>query len=394
MRFPMSMAARAAALSQHPLAPSNHSSNHTADVSRLLIANTGHILLADFDGTSFTTALNYSDAGADPSWLAYDGAGRLFAVDEWGTNLRSLSLDLAANTLEPLAQAQGSSGVVHLEFNPDRTRMVGAAYGNGTIDVWNIEGGGLSLIKTIVSQPARDTTADEEPVVSHPHQSVLDPTGRYFAVNDLGTDTILVIDSADDAYDVSNLVPVQPGCGPRHGVFYPAWTAAASLPATHYMVVCELSNEVYVFALTYTEDNLIFTMAQAISTFDPNNPPANATSAAAGEIALSRNSLDLYVSNRLTADPTDGIAHYKIADGGVLSFADEYTSGGQIPRMFSLSTNDKTVFVATQNGTTGVSAFTRRCDGTIAEGPLATIPMNLFGDPVLTPGPKYIQQIA
>ncbi|KFA66798.1 hypothetical protein S40285_10869 [Stachybotrys chlorohalonatus IBT 40285] len=41
-----------------------------------------------------------------------------------------------------------------------------------------------------------------------------------------------------------------------------------------------------------------------ISTFDPRSPP---NAAADGEIALASNNADVYVSNRLTGDPTDSL---------------------------------------------------------------------------------------
>ncbi|KAG5786426.1 hypothetical protein H9Q69_014422, partial [Fusarium xylarioides] len=55
---------------------------------------------------------------------------------------RLSNLDLEANKLTLKTKKAGSVGVVHLEFNSDKTRLVGAAYGNGTIDVWNTEKGG------------------------------------------------------------------------------------------------------------------------------------------------------------------------------------------------------------------------------------------------------------
>ncbi|KFA76454.1 hypothetical protein S40288_10437 [Stachybotrys chartarum IBT 40288] len=62
------------------------------------------------------------------------------------------------------------------------------------------------------------------------------------------------------------------------------------------------SNETY--SVTYTESSLSFAKRQEISTFDPRSPP---NAAANGEIALASNNADLYVSNRLTGDPTDSL---------------------------------------------------------------------------------------
>ncbi len=134
-----------------------------------------------------------------------------------------------------------------LEFSIQRTRMVGAAFGQGQIDVWDVSApdGTMTLLKQIASNDTLgpNTVRQDAP---HPHQALLENSGRYFIVNDLGTDTILVIDSLDDAFEVVNHVRVpDAGCGPRHGAFFPA--TGADFPNA-YLVVCEMLNLVEVFA--------------------------------------------------------------------------------------------------------------------------------------------------
>lgn len=145
--------------------------------------------------------------------------------------------------------------------------MVGAAFGAGTLDVWDTSSptGKLVLIKTIVSNDALGPNAQRQEA-PHPHQVLVDPTGRFFVANDLGTDTILVIDSLADRFEVTNRVRTDPaGCGPRHGAFFPAGIVNA--PATHYILVCELLNLVEVFELTYVADTIQFELVQTLSTF-------------------------------------------------------------------------------------------------------------------------------
>ncbi|KAK7592686.1 hypothetical protein V3481_007294 [Fusarium oxysporum f. sp. vasinfectum] len=127
----------------------------------------------------------------------------------------------------------------------------------------------------------------------HPHQTNFDPTHRFFAINDLGTDSILIIDSKDDAFQVINIIKVLPGCDPRHGVFYPRGV----LWATHYIVICEISDQLLVYTVLYRGTYLDLKLIQGISTFGPGFPPANAASAAAGAILLAPNNRDLYISN-------------------------------------------------------------------------------------------------
>lgn len=59
--------------------------------------------------------------------------------------------DPDTNELKLVQNATGSSGVVSLAFTQDKSIMVGAAYGQGQIDVWDIsaEDGSLKLLKQI-----------------------------------------------------------------------------------------------------------------------------------------------------------------------------------------------------------------------------------------------------
>jgi 6-phosphogluconolactonase (cycloisomerase 2 family) len=135
--------------------------------------------------------------------------------------------------------------------------------GEGRVDIWDIADGSLSLIKQIVSDDVLGPNAARQEA-AHPHQSLLDNSGRFFVVNDLGTDTILVIDSQNDDFEVVNRVRVTPdGCGPRHGAFFPTNTEFA----THYFLLCELLNLVEVFQLTYTGNSIQFFPVQTLSTF-------------------------------------------------------------------------------------------------------------------------------
>jgi 6-phosphogluconolactonase (cycloisomerase 2 family) len=392
MRFPIDVVARAAAISaaHSPRAPITNSS-----VSRLLTAGVGKVFVLDFDGSAFTTSVNATITG-DPSWVSYVAPNRLYAVNEWENDMRVLDFDINAGTLEPLNSSLASWGAVDIEFSADGTRMLTASYTNGTVDVWNVEDDTtLTFIKNITS--TEQTGPDESQTQPRMHQSVLDPSGRFFAVNDLGTDTIHVIDSEADAFDVVNTVRVSPaGCGPRHGVFYPPSTTGER--ATHYFVVCELANLVVSYALDYesTPGSLAFAHIGDISTFDPANPPVNATvTAAAGEIVLSQDGHDLYVSNRLTGEDTDSIAHFSVERAtGALTLQGLVSSGGQLPRMFSISNDGQELFIANQDGPLGVVALRRNCDGSLDEEPLASIPIEVFGAADTFAGPKYIQQIA
>ena len=144
------------------------------------------------------------------------------------------------------------------------------------------------------------------------------------------------------------------------------------------MVATELSNELVLYALQYAEGGkLEFTEAQRTSTYGPGFPAADPATAAAGELAVSNDGAHVYVSNRLSGNATDSIAHFTL-DGGALSFADTVSSGGLLPRMFSLSKDAEQglVFVANQGGDNGVAAFKRdAATGSLAPEPVASLPL-------------------
>lgn len=225
-----------------------------------------------------------------------------------------------------------------------------------------------------------------------PHEVLLDPSGRFFVVNDLGTDSIFIIDSETN-YTITNRVSVVPaGNGPRHGSFYPL----GADKATHYFLVSEIASLIKAFKLTYTNDStgLEFTEIQSLSTFSDDFPPADPQTAAAGELVISADGKHLYVSNRLTGNETDSISHFSIDidTDKPLAFVDQISSGGMVPRMFSLAADDSVLFSTNQAGDHGLLAFMRDADtGSLAEKPSASIGVNVFG--ASTHGPQFAMEI-
>ncbi|SPO03101.1 uncharacterized protein DNG_05783 [Cephalotrichum gorgonifer] len=395
-----------------------------APQAKVLIGAPNSILVADFDGLGFKIVGNATTEGTNPSWMAFREPNLLYAVDEFNASTNLFVFDPVTNSIQLVQSAEGSAGVVHLEFNFDKTRLVGSSFGAGTIDIWDITDGALTLLKQIVSDdPLGPNAARQE--APHPHQSVLDPTGRFFVVNDLGTDTVLVIDSDQDQFEVVNRVRVTPdGCGPRHGVFFPS-RAAEPTQATHYFVLCEMLNLVEVFSVEYAGNSLQFVPTQVLSTFGDTSPAANLTTATAGGIVLSSDNLDVYVSNRNTGGEEDSISHFRVVppaeEGGALSleFSESISSGGQVPRMLSLSADGNLLFSTNQRDGLGVLALARNggavlgagtgaagaaaqaevggvqaavlAAGTLVGSPVAELGVDVFG--AVDFGPQFVMQV-
>lgn len=275
--------------------------------------------------------------------------------------------------------------------------MVGSSFGIGRIDVWDVSptDGTLTLRRQIISndKPAAGQSAPR------PHQALLEPSGRFFAVNDLGTDTVLIIDSEADKFDIVNKIRVpdaNAGCGPRHGAFFPNGAQKAS----HYFLLCELTRQILVFPVNYNSSVMDFGQPQVISATAPDFvAPGPGTPATGAEIILSGDNKSVFVSIRGTTNQTaDSISRFTVnplSGGNVrLEFAQSIGSGGKIPRMFNLSPDpaQSHLISTNQDGAFGLVAFARGgIDGALQETPVASLALNAFGEP--THGPQFAQGV-
>ncbi|TGJ79151.1 hypothetical protein E0Z10_g9609 [Xylaria hypoxylon] len=360
---------------------------------RLLIGGPSQILTANFNGSSFEITGKNVTAGTAPSWMRLKAStNTLYAVDENSNSLNQFKFDdITSGEFAYASSVTGSSGVVFLEFNKDKTRLVGAAYGSAMIDVWDVSADGApKLLKQIKVEGPLGPNQQAH----HPHQALLDPTGRFIILPDLGGDQLLVLDTKDDKYEITETITLFPGAGPRHGGFI------TSGDKTFYTVACELSNKVILYGLDYTGDGLAFKEISTQSTYGAQFPPANATSAAAGAVAIANNK-DVYISNRLSGNETDSIAHFVFnANTTSLTFSNTVSSHGILPRDISLSIDEdqSLLFVANQAGDNGLVAL-RRCpvSGKLDANPVATKPfteliaLGLENEPNV--GPQFVQEI-
>ncbi|KAK5072578.1 hypothetical protein LTR64_004947 [Lithohypha guttulata] len=350
--------------------------NATSRHASLLVGAAGQIRGFDFDGKAFVpkATVNVTEPGKAASWMIFKEPNLLYAVDENGNATRLFNYDKKTGVLsQELRSFNGSSGVVHLAFNDDKTILVGSSYGLGQVDIWDSAAadGSLKLIKQ-VPLPGTPSLVDKDAQkVLRAHGAVLDPTGQYFIINDLGGDKLHILDIADGKFAITESTPVTPaGSGPRHGAFL---TLDGGKKATHYIVVCELTNTIQMFSVSY-ENGLKLTGIQTISTFGAAFPPANVITARAGELVVSGGTgpAYVYVSNRLTGNFTDSISRFAIEAKSQtdktpqLVFKGFIETGGLAPRMFSFSKDDKqqTLFVANVNGEFTLQAH-ERCNSTV-----------------------------
>ncbi|KAI1114567.1 Lactonase, 7-bladed beta-propeller-domain-containing protein [Nemania sp. NC0429] len=369
-------------------APSAMRRDAAPETHNLIVGGPGQIAVAKFDGKAFTITGQHAEPGASPSWMRYKhSANSLYAVNENAANLDVLDLKLDGPTLT--GSVNGSTGVVFLEFNKDQTRLVGAGYGSGKIDLWDTSAAGApKLLKSL------DVTGPTGPNQQghHPHQAILDPTGNFVVVPDLGGDQLLVVRIQGDELKIMNTVSMAPGTTPRHGSFI---GGAGKL---FFLAACEETNIVVLYEVSYNDANgMIFNYISEQSTYGKDGPK-NATSAAAGAILVAANQRDVYVSNRNSGAETDNVAHFVFAaDKAELTFQETVSTTGIGPRSMAFSANkdQNVLFVANMGGKNGLIALAR--DG--ATGKLTPEPVGAMAyaelvskDYTTTPnaGPQFV----
>ena len=120
----------------------------------------------------------------------------------------------------------------------------------------------------------------------HPHGVVVDPTGRFVLVPDLGADVVRVfhINLFTGLLEPIEPLALNPGSGPRHGVFWTPRGSNSTSSDVYFYLVQELSNELSGFRVTYSGNGISFRKIYEGSTYGDGSSPAGSKAA---EIAIS-----------------------------------------------------------------------------------------------------------
>ncbi|KAI9765214.1 MAG: hypothetical protein M1840_007706 [Geoglossum simile] len=212
----------------------------------------------------------------------------------------------------------------------------------GIVSTYRIDGELQSFpaIKFDFGAPGPNPSRQEAP---HPHQIIVDPTGDYVLVPDLGSDLVHVFNVDKTTLQLSARDPLQVegGSGPRHGVF--------GKDGSFFYLVAELANSVMVYKATALPDGagMKFDFVQKTDTFAgafEKDKKAVPSTAAASEIALSPCGSHIVISNRKdnffsqVDAPADSLATYSIdPQKGTLSPIGIFSAAGPIPRQFALN---------------------------------------------------------
>lgn len=277
-------------------------SDYSGNITTLsLTESAGHYILTE---TSSTT-----DCAPNPSWLTLDANhGTLYCLDE---GLEVTNGSLTSFTISPsgiLTKVHREdtingpvSGVIY--GNPAKQRAIALAhYVGSAISTWNIDvnnTGTFDLNQDItftLPAPGPNPVRQDSP---HEHEAILDPTGQYILVPDLGADLVRIfsIDPKTNHLTPSTPLKVLPGSGPRHAVFYNPYGVAGGNSTSFLFVVTELGNTVTSYAVKYLEQGgMRFEQVYNSTTFgEVGVPDGNA----AAEIAISVSVSDSAASSEI-----------------------------------------------------------------------------------------------
>ncbi len=195
--------------------------------------------------------------------------------------------------------------------------------------------------------------------VPHPHETLLDPTGKFILVPDLGADLIRIfsINATTGLLTACPAAQTGAGDGPRHGKW---WTPkAGSLDGLRLYTLNELGNSVSAWTAAYPASGcLTLNRTQTLSTYAPGKKGGPTTKAA--EVRVFGNFV--YAANR--ADETfgpqqDSLATYTIDPAtGAIAWLEATNAHAYYPRTFQINKAGTLVAVGGQTSAS-VAILTR-----------------------------------
>lgn len=273
-------------------------SDYSGDVSTLsLTEHGGHY--------SLTKVSANTGCSPNPSWLTLDtNHATLYCLDE-GLEVTNGSLtsftigdDGSLTKVHRETTISGPvSGVIY--GNPAEKRSIALAHYSGSaLSTWELDAnrtGDFSFEQDFLFNLTKPGPNAERQDAPHEHEAVLDPTGQFIVVPDLGADLVRVfsIDSETDELTAEKPLAVLPGSGPRHVAFYQPYGVAGKQSTSFMFLVSELANTVTSFAVSYpSAGGMSFKQVYNTTSYgDLVVPEGNA----AAEIAISV-SFDFYCS--------------------------------------------------------------------------------------------------
>ncbi|KAJ8112639.1 hypothetical protein OPT61_g5035 [Boeremia exigua] len=303
-----------------------------------------------FDNGSLTLVKSEETGQTLPSWITYDSVGKkLYVPDENfvdpASHAELVSYSVGANGALTKAGTtktpRGGVSTVLYGGKNDRGFIANAHYHTAQVSTYQLplkDGTPLQTLNYTLDGPGAVPDRQEAP---HPHQVLVDPTGSFLLVTDLGSDKIHInkIDKKSGKLTQCPSAKTLYGAGPRHAAFWSPSCSKSRVAAgtnTILYVANELSNTVTGWTVSYPRGGCLkLTQGQIITPYKGNSSAPEGASL--GEIRVQGNFL--YTSNRgdQSFKPYDSLTQYTIAPNGTLSWTGLTSAYGLLPRSFEIN---------------------------------------------------------
>ncbi|KEY68289.1 hypothetical protein S7711_07041 [Stachybotrys chartarum IBT 7711] len=322
----------------------------------------GRVYTLDFTQSGTTSSLtvrsNTTGCGTLPAWLEiYPEDQQLYCFDESWYGRGTIGVyNVASNgQLTVSGQIASAGNDVHGTLyggTNGRGFIVSSQYGGSSITTYRLpasSSGVLQRERFTIAAPGPNPRQD----ASHPHQALVDPTGGFILVPDLGADLVRIfrIDATSGQLTACGAGQASPGDGPRHGAW---WTPSGGngTDGLRLYTLNELGNSISAWSVSYSSSCMTLSRTQTLSTYTAGTTIGSLFKA--GELRIRDNFL--YASNR--ADQTfgsqrDSLVTYRIdPSSGALSWLEATNAYSYYPRTFQINRAGNLVAVGGQTSST------------------------------------------
>lgn len=247
-----------------------------------------------------------------------------FEGEEKGS-IEAYSIDDATGKLTLINRVATGAIPAQIAVDPSGKYLAVANYVGATFEVLPIsENGQLGDAVSMLKQEGSGPNSRQD--APHPHAVVFDPSGKYIATADLGTDWVKVFSYSDGELQEISAVQMAPGSGPRHVAFHPEGDTL--------YIINELTADIAVHGFD-AETGKLGQQIQLVPTVPKDFPDHKSTA----EIMVHPSGKFLYASNRKMEDHdlADSIVTYGIDADRRLRLVDFTTDESiQFPRAFNI----------------------------------------------------------
>ena len=322
----------------------------------------GVIALARVDGSLRQIA--FTPLPFHPGWLSYNVANGLIYASGDDDRLYALALR-DDHTVEVVGSADSLGGSAFIELSRDGKWALVANYGSGVLGVLPLQKDGPIGAATDSKQPwpldGLDPALDDRQESCHPHQVMLDPSGRWALACDLGADRVWVYafdgsrGALFGAVTSAHHLVLPAGSGPRHLAFHPSGKLV--------FVLCELDGEVVTCGWDAQAGEL--TVRSSVGMMADGVACSRAHHSGCSHIAVAPSGGVVYAAERTS----NTIVVFACDKGtGKLRPKQRVSTGGVCPRHFVL---DATSLIVVNQDTSTIVELRVKPDGSLDETPAA-----------------------